>query len=323
MRHSLAMSCLPRLRLWTFVCVLLTSSIAAAQELPKPQGDVTDLADVLDGDAKAEAEARIRQAETKSGAEIAVATVPSLDGMSVEEYGNRLFNHWGIGKKGRDNGVLILVAPAERKIRIEVGYGLEPVLPDGLTGEIIRNDALPAFRDGAYGRGILASVNRVAAIVETGHIVTAEERAGLAADTEDLAPTWITTPFFGVFIALGAMFLGVGLRARAGFFVLFGSLFGGIPFLMALIPPFNASLWVLIPLAAMLFAFGLRQGGGAWREMARGTSGGSGSRRGSGGWVMGASSSSSSSSSSSRSSSSSSSSFGGGRSGGGGSSGSW
>lgn len=290
----------------------------SAQPLLEHQGYVTDAAGILGESARSELETRVRAAEARSAAEIAVVTVPSLRGMSVEEYGTRLFNEWSIGKKGSDNGVLILVAPTERKIRIEVGYGLEAVLPDGLAGEIIRVNALPAFRRDDYAAGIRDSVNRVASIVEANHVVTAAERQQYARNAENRAPTLVTTPFFGAFIAIGAACLGLGLRSKVGFFVLFGAMFGGLPFGMALIPMFNAQLWVLIPLAIVMFIVGFRKGAhGSWHEMARATAGG-GSRHSSG-WVMGGGGSSGSSSGSSSSSSS----FGGGSSGGGGASGSW
>jgi uncharacterized protein len=292
-----------------------------AGAFPAPQGRVTDAAAIIDAGAKTELESLIRATEEKTTAEIAVVTVSSLDGMTVEEYGNRLFNEWGIGKKRTDNGVLVLVAPTERNIRIEVGYGLEPILPDGLAGEIIRTDALPAFRNGHYAVGILASVRRIAAIVEARHIVTAEERRQLAIDAEERPPSLLTTPFFGMFVGIGALAIGLGVRARAFFPILFGTLFGGLPLLMSLLPFFNASLWILGPLAIGMFVFGYRKGATeSWREMARGQGRRSYSQSGSSsGWVMGNSGSSSSSSGSSSSSSS----FGGGSSGGGGASGSW
>lgn len=268
----------------------------------------------------------IREAERKTTAEIAVATVPSLDGLSVEEYATRLFAEWGVGKKGADNGVLILVAPSERAMRIEVGYGLEPILPDALAGDIIRNDALPAFRSGDYPVGILASVRRVAELVEARHVVTAEERARLlaaasAGAAENRPPAYFTIPFLWIFIAVGGFAVGLGLRTRTGFPVLFGSLFGGAPLVMALIPGLNATLYVLVPLALAMIVVVYRKGkGSAWGQIARASSlaRASGSR----GWTMGGSSSTSSRSSGS-SSSSRSSSFGGGRSGGGGASGRW
>jgi uncharacterized protein len=217
-----------------------------------------------------------------------------------------------------------------------VGYGLEPVLPDGLAGEIIREEAIPAFRSGDFPGGIQATAARVAQIVTASHVLTAEEREALAAGGDGgRPPRFATTAFFALFITLGALAAGAGIRTRVVFMLLWGGLFGGIPFVMALIPFFNASLLVLVPLAIGAFAVGYIRGGDAGvRASMRG-----GGKKGKGrkgaldtflaspssspdsdsGWVMGGSSRSSSGSGSSSSSSS----FGGGRSGGGGASGSW
>lgn len=119
---------------------------------PTATGYVTDAAHVLDAPAGNTLTTLADDLEQQTTAELAVVTVPSLDGMTVEEYANKLFQAWGIGKKGHDNGVLVLVAPGERKMRIEVGYGLEPVLPDGLAGEIIRTNFTPAFANGDYAQ---------------------------------------------------------------------------------------------------------------------------------------------------------------------------
>ena len=101
------------------------------------------------------------QLEQKTSSEIAVATIESLNGMSVEEYANRLFKEWGVGQAKQDNGVLVLVAPNDREMRIEVGYGLEGVLPDGLAGQVIRDDFTPRFREGDYSGGIHNGVLRL------------------------------------------------------------------------------------------------------------------------------------------------------------------
>ena len=101
---------------------------------PRPSGHVNDFAGVLTADDRAYLENFLRSVERDTTAEVVVVTVTSLDGMTIEEYANRLFADWGIGTKARDNGVLLLVAPAERQVRIEVGYGLEGSLPDGLAG---------------------------------------------------------------------------------------------------------------------------------------------------------------------------------------------
>ena len=300
------------------VVALAASPLVAG--FPRPQGFVTDAASVLTDAVKAEAESLIREAERKTTAEIAVATVPSLDGLSVEEYATRLFAEWGVGKKAVDNGVLILVAPVERAMRIEVGYGLEPILPDALAGDIIRNDALPAFRNGDYPGGVLASVRRVAALVEARHVVTAEERRRLQAAAESRPPPYFAIPFLGMFIAVGGFAVGIGLRTRTVFPLLFGSLFGGAPLLMSFIPGLTAAPLILGPLALAMVVLGYRKGGsGMWNQIAT-ASAAAASAPGRGSWTMGKSPSSSSRSSSSRLSGGS---FGGGRSGGGGASGRW
>ena len=321
---------------WLVLCLW---SHAAWAAFPSPQGRVNDFAGVLDATSRAAVQAIVDDTERATTAEIAVVTVASLDGMDVERYAEGLFRTWGIGKKGVDNGVLVLVCPAERTMRIEVGYGLEGVLPDGLAGAVIRRQFTPAFRDGDYSRGMLEGVRRVAEIVRANHVLTPEELRALEEEESGGPPAWLMTPFFGLFIALGATALGVGLRTRSVFALIWGGLFGGIPALMALIPFFNASPWILLPLAVGLLALGYVKGAGWMARMAppqsptadarpgaRGSS--RQSRRSESSSSTGTSSSwgsssSGSSGSGSSGSSSSGSSFGGGRSGGGGASGSW
>jgi hypothetical protein len=129
----------------------------AQAPVPAPNGPVNDFANILDDATEARLRALIEGVERDTTAEIAVATVPSLDGSAVEEVATRYFNTWGVGQKALNNGVLLLVAPNEREVRIEVGYGLEPILPDGLAGEIIRKTVLPKFKDGDYPGGITAT----------------------------------------------------------------------------------------------------------------------------------------------------------------------
>lgn len=297
-------------------CCLLLPLDAAAQSLPAATGRVNDFADVIDPATEAEIDRRLDQLEQKTSSEIAVATIASLGDMSIEEYANRLFRQWGIGQAKQDNGVLILVAPNDREMRIEVGYGLEGVLPDGLAGEIIRDQFTPRFRDGDYAGGIRNGVTRVVEIVERHQVLTPEELARFNGDGGDDVPVWVLIPFLGIFVTIGFGMVGIGLRTKTGFPLLFGGFFGGLPLLMSLIVP-TASLFTLFPLAAGMTAVGYRLGGRkSWRDAFRdkgGKGGGSSS-----GWTMGSSGSSGSSSSSSSSSS-----FGGGSSGGGGASGRW
>ena len=312
-----------RLAVGAFVFLLALHARLLAAPLT-PQGSVSDFANLLTPETKTALQALLRDTEQQTTAEIAVVTVPSLDGETVEQYANRLFKEWGIGKKGVNNGVLVLVAPTERKVRIEVGYGLEPVLPDGLAGEIIRTDFLPQFKNGDYPRGILDGVRHVSDIVRDRHVLTAEERQRFE-PRESRPPMLLMVPFFGLFVGLGTFAVGVGLRTKTFFPFLWGGTFGGIPFLMSLIPFFNAPAWILGPFGLLMFAAGFVKGPSfAWAQSLRSDPGGKsghGKKGGSGsgsGWVMGSGSSGSSSGSGSSGGG-----FGGGSSGGGGASGSW
>ncbi len=131
----------------------LAFATAVAAELPKPTGPVNDFAGVLSDAAERELTELLRSLESETTAEIAVATVASLEGLPIEEYATKLFNAWGVGQAGKDNGVLVVVDPTSRSMRIEVGYGLEAILPDGLAGSIIRRDFGPAFKAGDYDAG--------------------------------------------------------------------------------------------------------------------------------------------------------------------------
>jgi uncharacterized protein len=284
---------------------------------PRPSGYVNDFAGILDAETRLELESLLRDTEQKTTAEVVVATVASLDGMTVEQYGNELFRAWGIGQREKDNGVLVLVAPNDREMRIEVGYGLEPILPDGLAGEIIRTEFLPRFRDGDFRTGIGSGVRRVVAIVHRNQSLSTEERQRLL-DRErasDQPPPYMVIPFLSLFVGFGFFSAGVGVRTRTFFPIVFGAMFGGMPMLMAVIPGSFTPLLVLGPLGLAMAAFGYRQGSKPyWVASLRGSK----SRDGSDGWVMGASGSGGS-----RSSGSSGGGFGGGSSGGGGASGRW
>ena len=133
------------------------------QKLPgRPTSWVSDFAGVVDDRSRSAMETLIAELEQKTGAEIAVVTVRSLDGFSVEEYAVKLFASWGIGKRKKDTGVLLIAAVQERRVRIEVGYGLEGILPDGVTGEILDTYVLPSFREGKYGAGLYRGVAALA-----------------------------------------------------------------------------------------------------------------------------------------------------------------
>lgn len=297
-------------------CWLLAVGVAVAvaqAPLPKPSGYVNDFAGILDEQTRGMLEQRLKDVETRTSSEIAVATVKSLDGMSIEEYADRLFREWGVGQKKTDNGVLILVAPNDREMRIEVGYGLEGVLPDGLAGEIRDQQFLPRFRDSDYVGGIRDGVGRIADIVERNQVLTPAELARFNESSDDV-PVFVLVPFLGIFVAIGSFMVGMGLRTKTAFPILFGGFFSGLPLLMALLVAFTVTLLTLLPFWFAMATWGYRLGGRAkWKDTFRPGKGGKG-----GGWVMGGGGSGGSSSGGSSGGS-----FGGGSSGGGGASGRW
>lgn len=142
---------------------LLIPIVALSLALPSPQSGrrVHDFADLLPPAVESALEQELRATEAATTAEIAVVTVASLEGASVEEYAHELFNTWGIGKRGTNNGILLLVSLRDRRARIEVGYGLEPLFPDGLCGELLDANAIPRFRSGDYAAGIDAAARAI------------------------------------------------------------------------------------------------------------------------------------------------------------------
>ena len=141
---------------------LLGLPILSALEVPKrADGYVTDRAGLLSSSAKANLENTLRSFEEKTSNQVVVATFPSLEGDSLEDFSIRLAGAWKVGQKGKDNGVIFLIFKNDRKIRIEVGYGLEGVLPDALAGQIISQVVAPYFRKGDYEGGILAGTDAI------------------------------------------------------------------------------------------------------------------------------------------------------------------
>jgi len=152
---------------------------AAAQTFPPLRGRVVDAADLLNPQQEAELTARLEALETASSRQLVVATIPSLEDRPIEDYGYQLGRHWGIGQGEANNGTILIVAPNDRKVRIEVGYGLEPILTDALTHQIIQSDILPRFRENDYPGGIIAGTS--ALIEQLGAPPEQAEQRALAA----------------------------------------------------------------------------------------------------------------------------------------------
>ncbi|MGB7665682.1 MAG: TPM domain-containing protein, partial [Candidatus Acidiferrales bacterium] len=203
---------------------LVLGATAAAQN-PKdlrPQGYVSDFAHVISPDTKAALDTLCQELDKKAGAQIAIVTVRSLEHESIEEYSIDLATRWGIGPKQKDRGVLILVAPRQRRYRIEVGYGLEPILPDGLVGDFGRQ-AVPQLRIGNYSGAILLLTENVATVVAKDRGVTLaalsqDGQSPMGAETPPPPPTPqnVTLRILPVLLLLFFPLLGLLLRMRAG-----------------------------------------------------------------------------------------------------------
>jgi uncharacterized protein len=153
---------------------------AAAQTFPKLTGRVVDQADIIPPAEEAALNAQLEALQTKTGHQLVVATVTDLEGNDIGDYGYKLGREWKIGDAEKDDGVVFLIAPNERRMNISVGYGLEPVLTDAMSGRIIRDTVTPLFKAGDMPGGIQAGVNAIAEQIQ----LTPEEAAARAAQIE-------------------------------------------------------------------------------------------------------------------------------------------
>lgn len=146
--------------------ILFLTTSAAARDIPPLTGRIVDLAHVLPNSTNESLTAQLAAHETQSSNQVAVLIVPSLEGEPLEEFSHRVATTWKLGQKGTDNGVLLLVAIKERKVRIEVGYGLEGALTDIRSAQIIRNEIVPRFRTGDIAGGVTGGINAIVQTIE-------------------------------------------------------------------------------------------------------------------------------------------------------------
>lgn len=182
----------------------LAEAVLAETPLPSPLGAVNDFAGIIPMSYRNSMEQLASEVHAKTGAAIVVATVTSTEGSDPDEYANRLFESWGIGKKGEDRGILIFLALKERRVRIETGYGVEGVLPDGLVGSILDRYVLPYLREGEYGPGLLNGMKAVATVV-------AGDGSFAPAPAERQRQKRRTSPFGSLFLLI-VLFLLLGTR---------------------------------------------------------------------------------------------------------------
>lgn len=233
---------------------------AIAQQLPALTGRVVDEAGMIDAAVEAAIVRKLEAFEQKSSDQIVVATVPDLGGQAIEPYANRLFRQWGLGQAGENNGVLLLVARDDRKMRIEVGYGLEGTLTDLHSKFIIENTMVPAFRANNFSHGISGAVDDIIMVLE-GNGAELEARARRNQPSGSNVD-WIVVIFIGIWATL---FLG-----SIGFSIL-------APIYGRKIGPGRYE-WLGVEVNYNNSGGGSSGGGGGWS---------SGSRSGSSGWSSG------------------------------------
>jgi len=204
----------------SFLLLVLIFDIGLSQvDFPKPIGFVNDFAGVIPVEYKNKMEIIAKELQRKTSAEVAVVTIKTTGDMDYNEYANRLYERWGIGKKGVDEGVLILNAVEDRTIRIETGYGVEGILPDGLCGEIRDNYIIPFLKKGEYGEGLLNGMLAVVSIIakDKGVTITGEMPKSLPSGTRGIS---------------GRGGIGIGSILALIFFIMIMSRGGIFPFLL-------------------------------------------------------------------------------------------
>jgi len=175
-----------RTGLQAFLLVVLLTAVALAADLAFPPltGRVVDNAGILSPTTDSELTQLLKQQEQTTGDQVVVLTLSSLEGHSIEDFGYQLGRHWGIGQAGKNNGVLLIVAPHEHKVRIEVGYGLEGQLTDASSRIIIERDILPAFRQGDFDAGVLSGTRSILKVL--GNTPGAQSASGWGASSHQL-----------------------------------------------------------------------------------------------------------------------------------------
>jgi uncharacterized protein len=202
---------------------------SAAPTFPDLTGRVVDDAHILPAATQAELTQKLATLEQANGDQLVVVTLPDLQGYDIADYGYQLGRKWGIGAKGKNNGALLIVAPTEKRVRIEVGYGLEPVLTDAMSSVIIHREMLPRFREGDYPGGVSAGVDAIIKQI-TDPRDLAEARARAAAE-EVHRPRHEVNPISGLVIFIIVIIVISRLFRRGGGGILFPlmllSSFGG------------------------------------------------------------------------------------------------
>jgi uncharacterized protein len=250
---------------------LLGNAWGADVKFPAYVGYVNDFAGVMDAATVQKIQALCKELEAKTSAELAVVTVKTIAPLDIETYGVKLFEKWGIGKKDKDNGILFILAVEERKVRIEVGYGLEGVINDALAGQIMDENVIPAFKQNKFGEGLLNGAAAIAQKIIKGEPAPVPSGSESERFDDWLLPIIITSIALIMVLSIFASGLASGLfGALFGFIMgyIFAEMIGGI---IGAVIGFVLS-YVRFP-GSGSFSGGGWSGGGGWSS--GGSSGGS------------------------------------------------
>jgi uncharacterized protein len=223
---------------------LVFSGSILALDVPPLTGRIVDAAHLFPPDLAASLTRELADHERRTGNQVAILTLPGLQGEPLEEFSHRVATTWKLGQKGTDNGVLLLVSPQDRQVRIEVGYGLEGVLTDAATSRIIRNEMVPHFRKGEYAQGIVAGAKAIMATIEGTYSAAPNDynrrAAPLSGGSIGILPAVVVGAFVGAIL--------LGMKKVSG---LFGG--GALAFMLSL----SAGMFTAIAAAILALILGL------------------------------------------------------------------
>jgi uncharacterized protein len=225
------------------------AAIAQEADIPYLTGRVTDNAQIISEETRKSLSENFKAHEERTTNQIAILTVPTLNGESIEDYAGRVFKEWKLGQKGKDNGILMIVVPNDRRMRIEVGYGLESTMTDAMAGRIIRNVMTPKFKKGDYDGGISDGAQAILGVLEGGSIQETESTAGPDEDSKSSGILdGMERPDMPVIqrILLGAFIFGI-----IGVFTVVGIMTPGMGWFLYL---FLIPFWAMFP----VIVFGAR-----------------------------------------------------------------
>lgn len=203
------------LALCSFIFLFIFTIFCHAQQFPNYTGYVNDYANILSYDTQQKLSALFSELETKTTSQVAILTIDTVSPLALETYAVKLFEKWGIGQKGKDNGVLLLIAMKDKKMRIEVGYGLEGAIPDALCKVIIENYITPSFKDGDFNTGVTKGAVGIAKLIAKEYNIELSELAQIPIEVRMPEPS---SPLASIFNFLFVLFIIIMFTSlRMGF----------------------------------------------------------------------------------------------------------